>query len=324
MAKPLVVITDHIFPTQDIERTAVTGAGADLAVGACRTEDEVLALAREADVVLTTYAPVTAKVIAGLNRCRTIVRYGVGVDNVAVEEATGRGIFVCNVPDYSIDEVSEHALALMLAVARRVPTLDKEVRAGRWDYRPFRPFYRISGKTLGLVGLGRIARAVGNKAAAFGMQIVAFDPYVTPGSPAAQGVTLVPSLNELLETADFISVHCPLTPETRGLLGREAFKHTKPTAIVVNTARGGIIDEEALAEALAAGRIGGAGLDVLSKEPILPGHPLLDQPNVIVTPHTGFYSEESTLELQRRAIDEAVRALTGQPQRSPVNKPVGR
>lgn len=323
MAKPLVVITDHIFPTQDIEREAVTAAGGDLVIGSCRTEDEVLDLARQADVVMTTYAPVTARVIAGLQKCRTIARYGVGVDNVAVEEATKRGIYVCNVPDYSVDEVSEHALTLMLAVARRVTVLDQEVRAGRWDYRPFRPFHRIHGRVLGLVGLGRIARGVATKAAAFGMSVVAFDPYITQDSPGAQGIKLV-SLNELLETADFISVHCPLTPETSGLLGREAFKHTKPEAILVNTARGGIVDEEALAEALAAGRIGGAGLDVLSKEPIQPNHPLLQQPNVIVTPHTAFYSEESTLELQRRAVDEAVRALTGQPQRSPVNRPASR
>lgn len=322
MARPLVVITDHIFPSQDIEREAVQAAGADLVVGSCRTEAEVLELARDADAVMTTYAPVTAGVVAGLKRCRVIARYGVGVDNVAVEEATRRGIYVCNVPDYSIDEVSEHALALLLALARRVTLLNQDVKGGHWDYRPFRPFHRVNGRTLGLVGLGRIARALGAKASALGLRLLAFDPYLTPDSPAAQGVRLV-SLDELLAEADFISVHCPLTPETRGLLGREAFQKTKPDAVIVNTARGGIIDEDALAEALAHGRIGGAGLDVLGQEPIRPDHPLLRFPNVILTPHTAFYSEESTLELQRRAVDEAVRAITGRPPRCPVNRPVG-
>lgn len=323
MAKPLVVITDHIFPSQEIERAAITGAGADLVVGACRTEDEVLDLAREADAVMTTYAPVTARVIAGLKRCRVIARYGVGVDNVAVDEATKRGIYVCNVPDYSVDEVSEHALALLLALARRVVVLNNDVKAGRWDYKPFRPFHRINGRTLGLIGLGRIARALGAKASALGLRLVAFDPYVPPDSPAAQGVRLV-SLDELLAEADFISVHSPLTPETRGLIGRDAFQKMKPGAVIVNTARGGIIDEDALVEALAAGRIAGAGLDVLSQEPMRPDHPLLQFQNVVLTPHAAFYSEESTLELQRRAADEVVRSLTGQPQRCPVNKPVGR
>ncbi len=323
MARPLVVITDHIFPSQDIEREAVTAAGADLVVGACRTEAEVLALAADADAVMTTYAPVTANVIAGLRRCRVIARYGVGVDNVAVEEATRRGIYVCNVPDYSIDEVSEHALALLLALARRVTVLNQDVKAGRWDYKPFRPYHRINGRTLGLVGMGRIARALGAKAAALGLKLVAFDPYLTPESPGAQGVRLVP-LDELLAEADFISVHCPLTPETRGLIGRDAFRKMKPDAVIVNTARGGIIDEAALVEAMEAGLIGGAGLDVLSQEPMRPDHPLLQFPNVILTPHTAFYSEESTLELQRRAVDEAIRSITGQPPRCPVNRPVGR
>jgi D-3-phosphoglycerate dehydrogenase len=230
---------------------------------------------------------------------------------------------VCNVPDYCVEEVAEHTLALMLALARRITALDRDVKAGNWDYRPFRPIHRISGQVLGLVGLGRIARAVGQRAAAFGMKVVAFDPYVQPGSPAAADFELM-NFDGLIAAADFISVHCPLTPDTRGLLGARSFERMKPTAFLVNCARGGIVDEEALAEALQSGRIAGAGLDVVSKEPMPPDHPLLRSPNAILTPHAAFYSEESTLELQRRVVDEVVRSLTGQPQRSPVNHPVGR
>ncbi len=323
MTQPLIVVTDHIFPTRDAETQLAEALGARLVIGQCSTEAEVMELTRDADAILTCFAPVTEGVVAGLRRCKVIARYGVGVDNVAIAEATRRGIYVCNVPDYCIDEVSEHALALMLALARRVTVLDQDVKAGRWDYRPFRPIHRISGRTLGLVGLGRIARALGTKAAALGLKIIAFDPFVEPGSPAAQGVQLV-TMDGLLTEADFISVHCPLTPETKGLLGREAFRKTKPTAIVVNTSRGGTIDEEALVEALQTGRIGGAALDVAAKEPIQIDHPLKGLPNVILTPHAAFYSEESTVELQRRAVNEVERALTGQPQRSPVNRPVGR
>lgn len=315
----VVVVTDHIFPTHEIEQAAAKKLGFDLVIGNCQNESDVLDLVRDADAILTTFAPVTAKVVSSLTRCRVIARYGVGVDNVSVDEATRMGIYVCNVPDYCIDEVSDHALAMMLSLARRLPVLDRDVKGGNWDYRPFRPIRRIRGRTLGLLGLGRIARSLGTKAAALGMNLIAFDPYVQRGSQEEMDVRMV-DFDQFLKESDFISIHCPLTSETRGLIGRDAIKKMKSDTILINAARGGIVDEEALVEAIAEGRIGGAGLDVLSKEPIGLDHPLLQFPNVILTPHVAFYSEDSTLELQKSAVDEVVRALTGQPQRSPVNR----
>jgi D-3-phosphoglycerate dehydrogenase len=318
MSKPVIAITDHIFPSEEIERIAAKRLGAELIIGNCKNEEEVQELVREADAILTTFAPVTAKVVSSLTRCKVIARYGVGVDNVAVDEATRKNIYVCNVPDYCMDEVAEHVLAMIFTLARSISELDRDVKAGNWDYRPFRPFFRIKGRTLGLLGFGRIARNLGQKATAIGLNVIAFDPYVTPGK-TDDNVKIV-SFEQLLEESDFLSVHCPLTADTKGLIGREALQKMKPQAILINAARGGIVDEEALVEALDNRQIGGAGLDVLSKEPIPIDHPLLKYKNVILTPHVGFYSEESTLELQKRAVDEVIRALSGQVQRSPVNK----
>jgi D-3-phosphoglycerate dehydrogenase len=320
MNKPVIAITDHIFPSQDIEKEAAMRLGAELVIGNCQHEDEVLDLVKNADAILTTFAPVTAKVVSSLTRCRVIVRYGVGVDNVAVDEATRKGIYVCNVPDYCVDEVSDHALAMMLSLARRLPVLDKNVKNGHWDFRPFRPFFRIKGRTLGVLGLGRIARALCIKAESLGLNLIAYDPYVEEHMLANLKIRLV-SFDQLLEESDFLSIHCPLTPETQGIIGRNAFPKMKPHAILINVARGGVVDEESLVEALQTGQIGGAGLDVLSKEPIPKDHPLLKFDNVILTPHSAFYSEESTADLQKRAVDEVIRSFMGQPQRSPVNQP---
>jgi len=316
-----VVVTDHIFPSRTIEEKALEGLGVELVFANCRTEDEVIQMVSDADAVLTTYAPVTAKAIAAMTKCKLIARYGVGVDNVAVAEATKRGITVCNVPDYCVHEVSEHALAMLLALTRRLPQIGADVRTGHWDFRPFRPLHRLHGKTLGLIGLGRIAGALAGKATALGLRVLAFDPYVKSDSAAAVHTSLV-TLDELLAASDLISIHCPLTPETRGVIGSAAFAKMRPHAILVNVARGGIIDEAALVAALEAGLLGGVGLDVLENEPLTAGHPLLAFDRVLITPHVAFYSEESTVELQASAVNEVVRYLTGEPPRSPVNRPI--
>ncbi|MCL6594337.1 MAG: C-terminal binding protein, partial [Alicyclobacillus sp.] len=177
--QPVIAITDHIFPSDEAEREAAQKLNAQLVMGQCHHEAEVLSLTRDADAILTTFAPVTERVVSQLTRCKVIARYGVGVDNVAVDTATQRGIYVCNVPDYCVDEVSDHAMAMMLALARRIPQLHRDVQAGHWDYRPFRPFYRLLGRTLGLIGYGRIARAVAHKARAFGLRIAVYDPYLS-------------------------------------------------------------------------------------------------------------------------------------------------
>lgn len=311
-----VVATDHVFPSADIERRELARVGAELAIGRCRSEEEVVALARDADVVLNTHAPLTRRVIGALTRCRAIVRYGLGAGHVDVGAAAERGIPVADVPDHGVSEASDHTLALLLALARQIVPLDRAAREGGWDARPARRVFRLEGRVLGVIGLGRIGRAVVVKARAFGLRPLAHDPLLPP-DPGGFGVELV-QLDRLLQESDFVSIHCPLAPSTRGMIGRSQIALMKPTACLINTARGGIVDEDALAEALASRAIAGAGIDVLESEPPDPDHPLLRLDNAIVTPHAACYSEEATAELQLKAAQEVVRALTGQPLRYPV------
>ena len=310
MAKFKVVVTDHVFPSREVEaRLLVEGLGADV-VFCPNAEETTLAQAvRDADAVLVTYARISGRVIDAMQKARIIARYGVGVDNIDLEAAARRGLWVTNVPDYCVEEVSDHALALILALARKVVFLDRRVRQGQWDYRDLTPIPRLAGKTLGLVGFGRIARATGRKARAFGMRILAYDPYV---KEVAEEEAQLVGLPELLAASDFVSIHVPLLAETRHFIGANELAMMKPTACIVNTSRGGIIDEAALAEALREGRLAGAALDVVEQEPIPLDHPLIGQPNCILTPHVAFYSEESTIELQEKACRQVVKALTGQ------------
>lgn len=316
-----VVITDHVFPSLEIERAVLEeGAGAEVIVLQATSEDDLREAAADADAVLVCYAPITRRVIDRLHRCRIIARYGIGVDNVDVAAATEKGIVVTNVPDYCVDEVSDHALALLLACARKVPFLDRRVRAGRWEARDAVPMSRLRGQTLGLIGFGKIPRRVAEKAQALGLRVLAYDPYVSREEMEAHRVTQAP-LDQVLAQADFVSVHAPLVPETRGLIGERALRTMKPTAYLINTARGPIVDETALARALRDGWIAGAALDVLESEPPRPDNPLLGLETVILTPHVAFYSEESVRDLQRKAAEEVARVLAGEPPRSPVNAP---
>jgi len=315
-----VVITDHPFPSADIEREALAAIGAQLVVGRCREAAEVIDLARDADGVLVTYAPVTREVIDALTRCKIVGRMGIGLDNVDIAAATVRGIVVTNVPDYCVDEVSDHALALLLGCVRRLRQLDQAVRAGQWDFRPFRPIPRIRGKVIGLVGFGKIARAMARKCQGLGMQVATFDPYIAPDIARSQGAVPMRSLEELLRESDFVSVHVPLGAETRGLLGEAEFGIMKHGAVLVNTARAEIVDEGALGQALASGRLTAAGLDVIVNPRA--DHPLLAFPGVLVSPHAAFFSEEATEELQARAVGDVVRVLTGGLPLNPVNPEV--
>ncbi len=311
-----VVVTDHIFPSRKIESHSLAESlGADLVFCTDSSEETLERETRDADAVLVTFAKLPARVIEGMSRCRIIARYGVGVDNIDVGAATRRGIAVTNVPDYCTDEVSDHALALLLTLTRKTVLLDRQVHQGGWDFRLYRPIPRLRGAVLGLIGYGQISRKLAAKARALGMQVLVFDPYVE----AAPGVDLM-ELEPLLASSDFVSIHCPLTPETRHLINAARLRLMKPTAMIVNTARGGIIDEEALAEALQEGRIAGAGLDVLETEPIRPDHPLLQIDRCLITPHCGFHSEEATIELQVKAVHQVVKALTGEPLDYQVNR----
>ncbi|HLC41370.1 MAG TPA: C-terminal binding protein [Methylomirabilota bacterium] len=317
----VVAVTDYVFPSLEPERRVLDPLGVELRAGQCRSEEEIIALAQEADAVLNCYAKMTGRVIESLKRCRIIARYGIGVDNVDLAAATKAGIVVTNVPDYCVDEVSDHALACLLALTRQVVEADRAVKSGTWNVKAHAEVRRLRGQTLGLLGFGKIARALASKVQALGMKVLVYDPYLSPELIASHGAEAV-NLDRLLAEADALSIHVPLSQETRNLIDERELVRMKPTAFLINTSRGGIVDEHALAAALTAGRLGGAALDVMSVEPPPPDHPLLKAPHAILTPHLAFYSRESVVELQTKAADEVARALKGEPPRSPVNREV--
>ena len=315
-----VTVSDSVFPNLDPARQVLATIGAELRMADSPTPEGIVAAAASSDALLVTYAKITAEMIGKMPKCRVISRFGIGVDNVDIEAATGAGIVVTKVPDYCIDEVSDHAMALLLALVRKIPSSSARTHGGRWEMKAVVPIHRLRGSVLGLAGFGRIPQLVAPKAQAFGMKVVAYDPFVPDEAFARAGVDRV-DLAALLATSDYISIHTPLTPETRHLFNRETFGQMKPGAYLVNTARGPIIDEAALAAALESGRLAGAALDVMSQEPPPPS-PLFGRDNVIVTPHTSFYSEESLIELQVKAAQEVAAVLNGQSPRNPVNPEV--
>jgi D-3-phosphoglycerate dehydrogenase len=320
MGQLLVAVADSVFPTLDPARAVLSKIGADLRLAHQPTPDAIVKVARDADAVLVTYAKITADMIRQMPRCRIIARFGIGVDNVDIAAATDTGIVVTRVPDYCIDEVSDHTLALLLALVRKIPFANSSVHAGRWEMSAVVPIHRLRGRVLGLVGFGRIPQLVAPKAKAFGLKVVTSDPFVRQDITTAADVERV-DFAELVKVSDYVSIHTPLMPETQGLFNADVFRQMKPTAYLINTARGPIVDEAALARALDAGQLAGAALDVLSQEPPT-GSPLLGRNNVILTPHMSFYSVESLVELQTKAAEEVVRVLTGQAPRNPVNPEV--
>jgi D-3-phosphoglycerate dehydrogenase / 2-oxoglutarate reductase len=317
----LVAVADSVFPNLDVAREVLNAIGAELQLAPQSTPEAILKVAAPADALLVTYAKITGDMIGQMTRCRIISRFGIGVDNVDLDAATAAGIVVTKVPDYCIDEVSDHAMALLLALVRKIPSSNAQVHAGRWEMKAVVPIHRLRGRVLGLVGFGRIPQLVAPKAKAFGLRVIVYDPFVPADVLARERVEQV-DFDELLTQSDYISIHTPLLPETKNLFSTGAFSKMKPGAYLINTARGPIVDEQALAKALDAGQLAGAALDVMPQEPPA-GSPLLGRENVIITPHTSFYSEESLLELQRKAAEEVVAVLTGKLPRNPVN-PVGK
>jgi D-3-phosphoglycerate dehydrogenase len=317
MPRPIIAVTDSPFPSLDPVKAALGRLDPDLRMAKSTAADDILAAAHDADAVIVCYAQITAQIIAGLTRCKVIGRTGLGVDNIDVPAAATRGITVTYVPDYCIAEVSDHTIAMLLALARKIPLANKLVQSGRWELPPIVPLRRLQGQVLGLVGFGNIPRAVAPKAQAFGLTVIAHDPFVSKGLLASAGVEGM-SFDDLLARSDFISVHAPLTPATRGLMNAAAFAKMKKGALIVNTARGPLIDEPALIVALDAGQLGGAALDVVTTEPLPKDSPLLGRDNVILTPHTAFYSVEALQELQAKCASDVARVLSGEPPVYPV------
>jgi D-3-phosphoglycerate dehydrogenase / 2-oxoglutarate reductase len=317
MPSLLVAVADSVFPNLDLARAVVSRAGAELRMASQPTPEGIVAAAKDADAVLVTYAKINADMIREMKKCRIISRFGIGVDNVDIGAATLAGIVVTKVPDYCIDEVSDHAMALLLSLVRKIPFSSARAHAGRWEMPAVTPIHRLRGTVLGLVGFGRIPQLVAPKAKAFGMRVMAYDPYVPLNVMEQAGVGRL-EFAELLKISDYISIHSPLLPETHHLFSTDVFGQMKQGALIVNTSRGPVVDEAALAAALDTKQIGGAALDVLEQEPPV-SSPLFGRDNVILTPHTSFYSVESLEELQTKAAEEVVRVLTGQPPRNPVN-----
>ncbi|MBD0289649.1 MAG: C-terminal binding protein [Thermoleophilia bacterium] len=302
-----ILISDQNFGDgARVERELVEAAGGEVVLAECRSEDDVArALAEHRpDALLVQFAPVGRRALRAADGLAAIVRYGVGVDNIDTDAADAAGVAVGRVPDYCVDEVADHTIALLLAVDRAIVTLADETRAGGWDYRRAGPVRRLRGLTLGLVGFGRIARAVAERGRALGLRLAASDPAVADEEVRAAGAEPL-SLADLLPRADIVSLHVPLTPSTRGLLGERELALLPRGAVVLNTARGELVDEDALAAALAEGRLRGAGIDVLAVEPPPADHPLRRVRGVVLTPHAAWYSESAVLDLRRKAVETA-------------------
>jgi D-3-phosphoglycerate dehydrogenase len=305
MARYRVVVTDQVFPSVDLERELLAGADAELEV-ASGEPDEVLARAADADALLNTYFPIDADGMDRLERCRIIARYGIGVDNIDLDAARDRGVVVTNVPDYCVEEVAAHAVAMTLSLLRRLPDGEAVLRSGGWGIDRLRPIKRLSDCTVGVVGLGRIGRRVADLMGAFGVTVLGHDPYVTD----ARGVR-VADLDELLATSDAVTLHCPLVPQTRGLIDADRLARMPEHAVLVNTSRGPLVVLDDLIDALRKRGIRAAALDVFESEPVDPER-LEGVPGLLATPHMAFYSDAALAESQTKAATQVIKVLRGE------------
>jgi D-3-phosphoglycerate dehydrogenase len=316
---PTVVTAFGNADDAQLERDLLKAVDANLVHVANLDAPEAGPVIRQADALIVTTHRVSAELIGSMERCRIISRAGTGLDAIDIPAATAHGVWVAYVPDYSVDEVSSHAVGLLLAHARGIPQLVEAARAGVWSNQPVVPRRRLRGQTLGLLGFGRIGQAVAAKARGLGVEIIVHDPFL-PDQAIADGGARPVDRETLLREADYLSLHTPLTEANRRFLDAQALALMKPTAFVINTARGGLVDEEALLNAVQSGQLAGAALDVLTVEPPPPDHPLLREPRIMVTPHTGWYSEDASVDVRVRACEEVVRVLRGERPRCPVNE----
>jgi D-3-phosphoglycerate dehydrogenase len=312
------MITDCDHGSIEEEKEELGRIGTELILAQIRKEEDLIRVCKEADGLINQYAILNRNVLGHLTKCKVVARYGVGVDSIDLKAATDLGIIVANVPDYCIDEVASHAVAMLLTLIRKTVFFDRKVKSSHWDFRQGPPIHRIQGKTLGLIGCGKIGFEVAKRMSAFGVKVITFDPYL---EKVSEGIELE-DFDTVLKESDFISIHCPLNDSTRHLIGDEALKKMEKKPMIINTSRGPIVDERALIQALEQGLISGAGLDVLEKEPPDPQNPLLKMENVILSPHVGFYSEESISELKRRTAKNVADVLRGRRPASVVNREV--
>jgi len=325
MAKPrfkVVFLDKGYFPSIAPLQEVVAGIGAEVIEVGVKTEEDIIAAGKDADVVINILPKVQRRAIESFQRCKMILRMGIGYDEVDVEAATAKGIMVCNVADYCHEEVSNHALTLLLTVARKVKPFDENLRQGKWGWRHARPMYEIRDKILGLVAFGKIPRCLTPKAQGLGLKVIAYDPYLYDDIFEKWGVERRLDLEDLMAESDFVSVHAPYNQETQGMIGEPEFRRMKKTAIFVNTSRGPVVDEPALIKALQEGWIAGAGLDVMVEEPLPLTNPLLQAPNLILTPHAAWYSERSVQILIQNGMADVVRALQGKRPKNLVNPQV--
>jgi D-3-phosphoglycerate dehydrogenase len=305
-----VVLTDQVFPTVEVEREMLRGIDAEIEILDDSSQESIARRAADADALLTTYAAIDARLMESLARCRIIARYGIGVDNIDLDAAKERGIVVTNVPDYCVDEVADHTIALLLTTTRKIVAGDRVVRSGGWGISELRPIHRLRSRTLGLVGFGHIGRAVSVRANALGLSVKIYDPYIAETATEGLDVQRVDELDELLRQSDIVSVHVPLVPATSGMFDAEAIAKMKFGAVLINTSRGPIVETAAVTDALRAGRLGAAALDVFDSEP--PDRAAIESlDNLVATPHSAFYSEESIQESQRKAAEAIVDVLQG-------------
>lgn len=317
MGKYKVVLTDNIFPDLILERDMLDKVDADLIE--CKSREDLNKECVDADAVINTYVQLTPDIIESMEKCKLIIRNGIGVNTIDVDTCNKKGIMVANIPTYCLDEVAIHAITLMLSIGRKITLLNDSVKSGTWDVKVSMPVFSFQNKVLGLVGFGRIPREVCKKAIAFGLKVIAYDPFITKEMAEELGAEKV-EIDELIEKSDYISIHCPLTSDTKGMFNYEAFKKMKDTAYIINTARGPIINEEELIKALQDKLIAGAALDVLTKDEVDVNNPLLAMNNVIVTPHAAWYSEESILRRRTDTVESVVMVLEGKEPASFLNK----
>lgn len=321
MSRFKVIVTDYEYKTFAPEIEVLEKIGVELTYEQCRTEEDVIEKCKDADALISQYAPFSRKVIESLEKCKIIARYGVGYNTIDIDAATEKGIIVGNVTDYCLDEVSDHTISLLLSSARKITKLSNAVKSGIWDFNISVPVFRLRGRVLGLIGFGNIPQMVAKKAQAFGLNVIAYDPFVSETVANELNVKLV-TLDELCEQSDFVSVHVPLNKHTEGMISDDQFNKMKKEAFIINTSRGPIIDEKALITALQDKKIAGAGLDVLEVEPIDPNNPLVTMDNVVLTPHAAFYSVEGEEELKRKTAQNVADVLSGYYPTYLVNKEV--